>query len=137
MNGFIDSEETIERFLVETKSLIESDSFDINRNFIMKEVRNSDNPLHPKNQDTMLALSYDVSDVLEEIKTLTVEHYYQTLPDHMPGKSPFYLFFKVIQGHQVYIKYKIKHIRDKFIFCLSFHFPEHEINLTDLPYGNK
>lgn len=134
MNGFVDSEETIKNFLQETRELIESDSFDINHDFIMKEIRFNDDPQHPKNRETMLALAYDASDVLEEIRTLTSEHYYQTLPDNNPSQSPFYLFVKIIQTHQVYIKYKIKQLRNKLIFCISFHFPEYEINLANLPY---
>ena len=134
MNGFVDSEETIKNFLQETRELIESDSFDINRDFIMKEVRYNDDPLHPKNKETMLALAYDALDVLEEIKTLTSEHYYQALPDNNPGPSPFDLLVKIIHTRQVAIKYKIKQLRSKLIFCISFHFPEYEINLANLPY---
>lgn len=84
-------------------------------------------------QDTLADLEYNVMDVAEELKRLTISDYYETLLDNNDiTLTPFFVFGRTIQNKQVYIKIKIKEFNGKYVFCLSFHFSEHR--MEKFPY---
>ena len=88
------------------------------------------------NESTLVELNYGLKDVVNEIISLTVEHYKETIIDNQPGKlQPFYCFIKNINRKQVYIKFKISEVKNKQIFCVSFHFAEYYVRAEELPYN--
>jgi len=82
-------------------------------------------------------LEYDTEDVMSEILTLEVSHYYESLRDKKSpdsGLELLHVFIKEIQKKQVYIKIKMKEIgENEVVLCISFHFAEHKIE--KLPYS--
>jgi len=86
-----------------------------------------------KNNKTLVILNFDRQDVLEELKTLDVNHYVYDLPDERkPGEENYKVFWKEIQKKGIYIKIKLKRAKFKVLFCMSFHIGEYEI--TKFPY---
>lgn len=79
----------------------------------------------------------DTEDVMNEILTLEVSHYYETLGDRKSSDSGLellHIFIKEIQSKQVYIKIKIKEVgKNEVVLCISFHFAEYKID--KLPYS--
>lgn len=113
-------------FLKEMHSILESEAFNIDSDFHFQEYRAADEPDDEfTNENTMLALHYDAKDVVEELKTLTVDDYSESMVDSVsPQYKILYVFGKVIKGRDIYIKIRLKERRvgKKFVFCLSFHF---------------
>ena len=87
----------------------------------------------------MLELDYDTEDVVEELKSLSIEDYSESIVDNVAdGFKIFYVFGKQISERDVYIKVRIKQrgrTADDFVFCVSFHFARHPI--TVYPYKRK
>ncbi|MCM1224177.1 MAG: hypothetical protein NC548_57965 [Lachnospiraceae bacterium] len=77
----------------------------------------------------MNTLEYDDNDVINEIYSLSLKHYYQThFDDKQRGTTPLFIFIKEIQKKQVYIKIRIKEMEDdEKVICISFHFAEYEV----------
>jgi len=82
----------------------------------------------------MLALDYDKKDVCDQLKSLELAEYFETIIDDRDSTlPPFYAFAKSIDSRDVYIKTKIRDKQNCKVFCVSFHFarfpfPDH------LPY---
>lgn len=132
----IDSEETVNGFLNDARRILTSDSFDIMKNFYFQRLRRqySANNLYT-NESTLLELDYGVQDVVNAIISLTVANYKETIIDNQPDKiKPFYCFIKSIRERQVYIKIKISEVKEKQVFCVSFHFAEFNVSDNELPY---
>lgn len=126
----------IETFLVEMNSILCSPDFDIDRDFMFTDIRANDDPDDEfTNANTMLELGFDRYDVVEHLKTLTVEEYTESMLDTVAkDMSFFHVFGRKIQGRDVYIKIRIKlrKIGTKYVFCVSFHFARHSI--THFPH---
>lgn len=134
----VDSKEAVESFLLKVHEILKDDSFDIHKNFYLQWLRTSysENNLYT-NESTLVELNYGLKDVVDEIISLTVENYKETFIDNQPGKvRPFYCFVKNINGKQVYIKFKISEVKNKQVFCVSFHFAEFNVKDEELPYKN-
>ena len=126
----------IETFLVEMSNILCSPNFDIDRDFMFTEIRAKDD-LDDEftNANTMLELGFDRYDVVEHLKTLTIEEYTESMLDTVSkDMSFFHVFGRKIQGRDVYIKVRIKlrKIGTKYVFCVSFHFARHSI--THFPH---
>ncbi len=126
----------IETFLVEMNNILCSPNFDIDRDFMFTEIRAKDD-LDDEftNANTMLELGFDRYDVVEHLKTLTIEEYTESMLDTVSkDMSFFHVFGRKIQGRDVYIKVRIKlrKIGTKYVFCVSFHFARHSI--THFPH---
>lgn len=129
----VDPENVVDTFLKKTRSILESDEFDIYRNFFLKKVRATTGD--DRNKITMLDLNYTTEDVVEEIKSLTTADYKETILDNLPGKvNPFFCFVKYIIKDQVYIKFKISEVKDQQVFCVSFHFVDYYVTDNEFPY---
>lgn len=126
----------IESFLAEMKSILCSPDFDIDCDFMFTDIRANDDPDDEfTNANTMLELGFDRYDVVEHLKTLTVEEYTESMLDTVSkDMSFFHVFGRKIQGRDVYIKVRIKlcKIGTKYVFCVSFHFARHSI--THFPH---
>ncbi len=118
-------------FLDKVRTLLRNDA---NFIFIKKRRIEKKNPKYTT-ESCMLELEYDDNDVINEINSLSIEQYYQTLfDDKCRGKEPLFVFVKELQQKQVYIKIKIKESEDgSRVVCISFHFVEHKI--YKLPYA--
>ena len=75
---------------------------------------------------TLIDLEYDVDDVAERLKELTVKEYSETLVDKDDLNPPLlFVFGKDISDKLVYIKLKMKSEPMKCVLCVSFHYAEH------------
>lgn len=129
---FIDSQENVENFLSAAHRILDSDTFDSRKNFYFIPVRLSGDD---RNKETLLDLNYDTTDVIGEIRQLTVKDYKETIVDDMPGrKKPFFCFVKFIVKDQVYIKFKISEVKDNQVFCVSFHYVDYLVKDSEFPY---
>lgn len=122
---YLTSEKEVKDFLTILHSILEDKDFNIENNlyFIVSY----------KNKSTLIDLEYDVYDVVECLKKLTVREYSHTLLDQGDNNPPLlYVFGQYINGRCVYIKMKIKGEDNKKVLCLSFHYAEWEMNF---PYA--
>ena len=101
--------------------------------FIKNRRKEKENPKYTT-ETCLFELEYDNIDVINEICSLSLEHYYQTLfDDKGRGTQPLFIFIKKIQNKQVYIKIKLKENDEgEKVVCISFHFAEYEVK--KLPY---
>lgn len=126
----------IEEFLDEMKGILLDANFNPERDFVFQEERAQDDPDDEyTNANTMLALDYDDEDIIEELKTLTVEEYYESMVDTVSKDLSFWhIFGRKIKNRDIYIKVRIKQRKkgSGFVFCISFHFARYI--MTDFPY---
>jgi len=124
-------------FLEKMKSILESEDFDIRRDFVFQRYRAIDEPDDEyTNENTLLALDYSVEDVVAVLKALTLENYHESMVDNVAdGFNVFFVFGKQIRKRDVYIKVRLKQRTGKagsYVFCISFHFAKRAI--TVYPY---
>lgn len=82
---------------------------------------------------TLLDLDYDISDVADRLKELTIREYSETLVDKDDLNPPLlFVFGKHINNKQVYVKLKLKGNQSKHILCVSFHFAKRKMSF---PYA--
>lgn len=82
---------------------------------------------------TLLDLGYDMFDVVERLKELTIKEYSETLIDKDDLNPPMlFVFGKDIQCRQVYIKLKIKGVLARHVLCVSFHYAKRKMQF---PYA--
>ncbi|TYS67666.1 type II toxin-antitoxin system MqsR family toxin [Sutcliffiella horikoshii] len=121
----------VEMLINTARDILHSENYylEIQRN------RRGEDPLDAfSTKNTLLALGFDVDDIAAEIRSLRLSDYVKTTVDLKRPDSPeFWVFEKTIQNRSVYIKFKIRHVKNKKIFCMSFHFPKWPI--TKKPYA--
>lgn len=127
----------VKAFLAQMNSVLSSDSFNIDRDFLFQRIREADEPDDEyTNENTMLELGYNTADVVEELKALELDDYSESIIDNVAdGFKIFFVFGKKIRGQDIYIKVRMKQrkrTQDEFVFCISFHFARHPI--TVYPY---
>lgn len=82
----------------------------------------------------MLTLEYSVEDVKKELNDLSVSLYAKgPLKETLYKQADMWIFGKIIQGKEVYIKITMGQPSDK-VLCISFHFAEESLTY---PYKNK
>ena len=87
------------------------------------------------NPITMTVHNDNCDDIIEELKTLTVEEYYESMVDSVSKDLSFWhIFGRKIKHRDIYIKVRIKRRKKGpgFVFCISFHFARYI--MTDFPY---
>lgn len=79
-----------------------------------------------KNMDTLALLGLTWQDAKDEIYTLEPKHYRQgPLDDRdIPASDKLWVFKKIVDGHVIYIKFKIVYMEDGRVKLLSFHIDE-------------
>lgn len=134
-NSRIDSKEFVEQFLSELKTILESDTFVIERDLDILPKKRNERARDPYTTiNTMAVLEFDANDVCEELKAITVEDYAETmLDDRNVTAPPFFVFYRNIQTRDVYIKVKIRDRATGKVFCVSFHFARYP-KPSPLPY---
>lgn len=116
----------VQEFLNELHQLIDSKDFDIDRNFFLIRAAKQDE--YYSTPYTILDLEYDSEDVVDRLKELTVANYSETLFDRDDEIPPLlFVFGKMINGKEVYIKLKIKGNVEKRILCVSFHYAKYSM----------
>ena len=125
-------------FLLQMKSILTSSNFNIDSDVVIQCKKQKDDLLSPyTTENTMLELDYDRSDIVEELKKLTIAEYHETIIDNLRQTNKlvkFYVFGHVIDGRTIYVKVRIKQNQLKdYVFCISFHFAEFPI--TNFPHA--
>lgn len=128
----IRSERTaVKEFLQELKSILTKDNFNIDNDLLV--IKSSKEKMEYSTSFTLIDLEYDIYDISDRLKELTIQEYSQTLIDKDDDKPPLlFVFGKDINDRQIYIKLKIKDEPKHKVLCLSFHYAEYEMNF---PYA--
>lgn len=114
----------VERFLAQVRKTIPT-SFDMRR--------------AAKNKEAILALGYNYAAVKQEIESLEASHFSEGPVDEHNAINQVWIFGKIIQNREVYIKIKLIGMNNQgrevdTVHCLSFHFAEYNL---DYPYGTQ
>ena len=122
----IKSKETeVVEFLSELKNILYSKDFSIDKNFIIIRSKKKGLKEQFSTPYTMMDLDYEVSDIVEHLKELTIKEYSETLIDKDDINPPLlFVFGKDVNGKQIYIKLKIKGSQTRHVLCVSFHYAE-------------
>lgn len=126
--------EEVKLFLYTLKNILKDPKFNIDRDFdILLKKKNEETSNSYTTMNTLLELEYGIEDVIEELLTLEIYDYKETLIDDKGENLPkFYVFIKDIKGKDVYIKIKIRNINNRKVFCISFHFAKYKF--SKFPY---
>lgn len=120
-------------FLDELQKLLERENFDINRDITLIIKKKQGEDQRYSTPYTLLDLDYDIEDVVNRLKELTVEEYSETKIDTDDVNPPLlFVFGKDINGKIIYIKLKIKGNQQKYVLCVSFHYAKDKITF---PYA--
>lgn len=120
--------------MADIKKILSEDVFDIDSDIQIQYTKKDEDPLSKyTTQNTLLALEYATRDVVEELKKLTVENYYESMVDDRGEEwNLFHVFKVIIQGEDIYVKVRIKRLSKDIVFCISFHFAE--FPMIEMPY---
>jgi hypothetical protein len=131
----LDSKENVILFLIELRRILTSCDFDINNDLDILPKKANENPLDPyTTANTLAELEFDKNDVKEQLLSVDVRDYVETIIDDKDDSlPPFFVFCKEIQKRDVYIKVKIRDRINGKIFCVSFHFARYLFK-HPLPY---
>ena len=120
-------------FLDELQKLLERENFDINTDMTLIIKKKQGEDQRYSTPYTLLDLDYDIEDVVNRLKELTVEEYSETKIDTDDVNPPLlFVFGKDINGKIIYIKLKIKGNQQKYVLCVSFHYAKDKITF---PYA--
>ena len=120
-------------FLDELQKLLERENFDINTDITLIIKKKQGEDQRYSTPYTLLDLDYDIEDVVNRLKELTVEEYSETKIDTDDVNPPLlFVFCKDINGKIIYIKLKIKGNQQKYVLCVSFHYAKDKITF---PYA--
>lgn len=119
-------------FLDELKMFLEKSDFNIDTDFVLIRKNKKDDMAH-STPYTLLDLDYDIEDVIDRLKELTVEEYSETKIDKDDLDPPLlFVFGKNINRRLIYIKLKIKGDHKKHVLCVSFHYAKDKMKF---PYA--
>lgn len=119
-------------FLKELKMFLEKGDFNIDTDFILIRKNKKDDMEH-STPYTLLDLDYDIEDVVDKLKELTVEEYSETKIDKDDLDPPLlFVFGKNINRKLIYIKLKIKGDQKRHVLCVSFHYAKDKMKF---PYA--
>lgn len=128
--GYIATKGNVKTFLKEVSDILEIPG---SRLDIMPR---EDKLIEYSTEYCLRTLEFETKDVIEELKKLKLSEYVECCPDERNPKSKdYYIFCRVYNQKQVYIKIKIRSYDNKVILCMSFHYAEYEI--TRFPYKGK
>lgn len=100
MDQYRASKDVIESFLSDLKTLLNSKSFNPEKDFLLGGKKE-----RLKNTKTLMELDMNKNDVIEILKELEISNYYQSVPDNKNKKMPdFHVFFISILGKKYILK---------------------------------
>lgn len=112
----------VNSFLEELHELLGKEDFDIDSDIMLIKKNKTDDQEH-STPYTLLDLDYDIEDVVERLKELTVSEYSETKIDKDDLDPPLlFVFGKEISNKLIYIKIKIKGEQKRHVLCVSFHY---------------
>lgn len=131
----ISTKEDVREFITDLKSVLNNPEFDVKRDLDILLKKKTESPIDPfTTGNTMLALDYDKNNVCEQLKSLELTEYVETIIDDKDSTlPPFFTFVKSIESRDVYIKAKIRDKQNCKVFCVSFHFARFPFT-EHLPY---
>ena len=119
-------------FLKELKVFLEKGDFNVDTDFVLIR-KNKKGDVEHSTPYTLLDLEYDIEDVVDRLKELTVEEYSETKIDKYDLDPPLLLVFgKYINRKLIYIKLKIKGDQKRHVLCVSFHYAKDKM---EFPYA--
>jgi hypothetical protein len=131
---FIEKDTQVEEFLVKVRTILSSKDFDINKHLDIQISPIPDTAGY-KNFVTLADLGYDSVDIKNELLSITLQDYSETMFDKREVTTPlFRVFSKYVNNKEVYIKIKLKGNADSQVFCISFHYAE---NKMSTPHGKR
>ena len=131
----ISKKKEVKEFLQDLNQFINRDDFNIDYDFYLNLKDDQRRDKKYTTTYTTLALEYDNNDIVEVLKTLTVEDYSETKIDTDDVHPPIlYVFGKKIDEKLVYVKLKIRERNRRCIVCVSFHFA---MRTMAFPYNKK
>lgn len=111
----------VKEFLDLLKKTLIDENFDADSNFVF--IRKQEN------RETMLDLSFDISDIIDVLLQLKPQNYSETVIDKDNENPPYlYVFGYLINNKEVYIKIKIRTEPKSAVICVSFHWAQHNIS---------
>ena len=130
-----DSKEAVGEFLLELKRILTSPNFNVSCDLDILLKKKNEDPLDPyTTANTLAELEFDKYDVRDQLLSIAVSDYVETIIDDRDGSlPPFLVFCREIQRRDIYIKVKIRDRASGKVFCVSFHFARHSFK-RPLPY---
>lgn len=120
-------------FLDELKELLGRADFNIDTDLTLIRKRKQGDAQKFSTPYTLLDLDYDVGDLVERLKELTIEEYSETKIDKDDLNPPLlFVFGKSINNKLVYVKLKIKGEQQRHVLCVSFHYAKEKMKF---PYA--
>ena len=115
-------------FLDEMKAILRKEDFNINTDITLIRKKKKEEDEKFSTPYTLLDLDYDISDVVERLKELTIEEYSETKIDKDNLDPPLlFVFGKNINNKQVYVKLKMKGDQPRHVLCVSFHYAKEKM----------
>lgn len=119
------SEKEVNSFLAELHTILLEKKFDIDTDLIIIMSNKGQGKSVFSTPYTLIDLNYNIEDVVERLKELSIREYAETIVDKDNLDPPLlYVFGKEINGKQIYIKLKIKAGQKRRVVCVSFHYAE-------------
>lgn len=118
----------VKRFLETIRAIFTDKSFNIDDDFVL--IKASKEDIEHSTKYTLLDLDYDAYDVVEVIKKLEIDDFSEIKMDEDDPNPPLlYVFGKIINGKEIYIKIKCRNDDDnKQVICVSFHYSIWKMN---------
>lgn len=115
-------------FLEELQDILGKENFDIDADITLIRAKKRKEYEMYSTPYTLLDLDYDIYDVVDRLKELTVKEYSETLIDKDDINPPLlFVFGKDINNKQVYVKLKIKGNPSRYVLCVSFHYAKEQM----------
>lgn len=134
-NGYVSSKEELSVFLQSVVSTLCNNSFKPSSDIDIVYLKNGEDPEDEcTTYNTLQRLGFFEDDICEVLLELNEQDYLETCPDSVfPSMPCFFTFVKVIQGEDIYIKFRIN-TRGVKAFCISFHRARWNVDYSKLPY---
>ena len=131
--SFISKKNEVLEFLSQLANILEKDNFDIDRDITLISKRKKGDDEQYSTPYAMLDLDYDIDDVVERLRELTISEYSETKIDRNDVNPPLlFVFGKDINNKLLYVKLKIKGYQHKSVLCVSFHYAKEKM---EFPYA--
>lgn len=125
----------IRQFIIDLKAILTDTNFDIDRNFTFNIKKKISSKEKFSTSYTMIDLEFDTEDVVECLKRIDISMYSHSVCDLHHTKPPYLHVFGIdVNSKIIYAKIKIKSDRENHVICVSFHYPEYEL---EFPYRDK
>ena len=127
-DGWEESIEDVSHFIKKIRTFLASDGCQLD----IQRSRRGEAPLEPNStNNTISDLDFSTEDIKNEVLSLTISNYVNTVKDKEREKNQYYrIFTKKINNRDIYIKLKIYNLNR--IHLMSFHYANWD--MEDRPY---